>query len=203
MNLRAISGTAARLGAATERTVGGIASAGQLRGSFARWAVVTVPLVVLIGFASGRSVPAGHDNAWYVALAKPPLNPPDWLFPVAWSLLYILLGLAVAIVLNARGARWRWPAVAAFVVEVAGLATWQPLFFGAHRVTLALLLIVALLIWGIVTTVLFGRVRRTAAWLLVPFLAWVGFAAGLANGIRVLNPDAERLAPAGRTSQML
>uniref|UniRef100_UPI003F68B6EC tryptophan-rich sensory protein n=1 Tax=Sphingomonas bacterium TaxID=1895847 RepID=UPI003F68B6EC len=111
MNKPAISGNAGC--GMVGRQMGGIASAGQLRASFARWAVVTVPLVLLIGFASGRSVPAGARNAWYLALAKPPLTPPDWLFPVAWTLIYVLLGLAVATVLNARGARWRWPAVAA------------------------------------------------------------------------------------------
>ncbi|WP_174279130.1 tryptophan-rich sensory protein, partial [Sphingomonas bacterium] len=97
----------------------------------------------------------------------------------------------------------RWPAVAAFAVEIAGLAAWQPLFFGAHRVGAALALIVALLVWGIVTAVLFGRVRSRAAWLLVPLLAWIGYAAGLTQGIARLNPDAERVAPAARTSQLL
>lgn len=183
--------------------MGGIASVGQLRWSFGRWAVVTVPLVVLIGFASGRSVPAGAQNAWYAALVKPPLTPPDWLFPVAWTALYVMLGLAVAIVLNARGARWRWPAVVAFAIEIVALAAWTPLFFGAHRLTAALVLIVALLGWGIVTTVLFGRVRRTAAWLIVPFLAWIAFASALTQGIHALNPEAERVAPGGHTFQML
>lgn len=183
--------------------MGGIASKGQLRWSFGRWAFVTVPLVLLLGFLSGRSVPAGKDNPWYVALAKPPLNPPDWVFPVAWSLLYILLGLAVAIALNARGARWRWPAVAAFAIEIVGLTVWQPLFFGAHKVAAAFLLIACLFLWGIVTTVAFGRVRRVAAWLMVPFLAWLGFAGALNWGIHRLNPDAERVAPDGGTSQML
>lgn len=183
--------------------MGGIASKGQLRWSFGRWAMVSVPLVLLIGFLSARMVPGGSDNPWYAALVKPPLNPPDWLFPVAWSILYVLLGLALATVLNARGARWRWPAVAMFAVEMAGLAAWQPLFFGAHKVVGAFALIVFLLIWGIATTVVFGRVRRAAAWLFVPFLAWASFAAALNWGIHRLNPDAERLAPGAGTSQML
>jgi benzodiazapine receptor len=183
--------------------VGGIASKGQLRWSFGRWAFLTVPLVLLIGFASGQSVPSGDDNAWYAALAKPELTPPNWLFPVAWTTLYILLGLAVAIVLNARGARWRWPAVAMFAVEIAGLAAWTPLFFGAHKVLPAFWLIVFLVVWGIGTTVLFGRVRRTAAWLMVPFLVWISFASMLNLGVHRLNPDAEAIAPGARATQML
>lgn len=183
--------------------MGGIASRGQLRWSFGRWAIVTVPLVLLLGFVSGRTVAGGSDNPWYVALAKPPLNPPDWLFPVAWSLLYVLLGLALAIVLNARGARWRWPAVAMFAVEIVGLMAWQPLFFGAHEVVGAFVLIVVLLVWGIATTIVFGRVRQAAAWLMVPFLVWVGFAAVLNWSIHRLNPDAERVAPGATATQML
>jgi tryptophan-rich sensory protein len=160
-------------------------------------------LVLLIGFASGRSTPSGSDNPWYAALAKPALNPPDWAFPVAWTLIYICMGLAVATVLNARGARGRRPAVALFALLVALLAVWQPLFFGAHRIWAALGLIVAILVVGIIVTRLFGRVRRAAAWLMVPLLVWVGFAGVLNWRIGQMNPDAERLAPAGRTTQML
>ena len=180
-----------------------LASKGQLRWSFARWAVFTVPLVVLLGFLSGRSVPAGGDNAWYAALAKPALNPPDWAFPVAWGLIYLCMGLALATVLNARGAKGRVIAIALFAALLLLLLGWQPLFFGAHKVWAALGLIVAILLVGVVTTVLFGRVRRTAGLLMLPLLVWVSFAAMLCWQIGRLNPDAERLAPAGRTTQML
>ena len=183
--------------------MGGIASKGQLRWSFGRWAIVTVPLVLLLGFLSGSSARGGKENAWYATLAKPPLNPPDWLFPIAWTILYILLGLAVAHVIHARGARWRWPAVAMFAVEILALMAWQPLFFGAHRVLAAFWLIVALLIWGIAMTMLFGRVRTVAAWLTVPLLVWITFAGALNWGIHRLNPDAEALAPGPRATQML
>src|SRR3982750_1929694 len=87
--------------------VGGIASKGQLRMSFLRWAVVTVPLILLLGFLSGRSVRVGSGNAWSMALRKPARNPPGWVFPVVWTALYILIGLALAMILNARGARLR------------------------------------------------------------------------------------------------
>ena len=180
-----------------------LASRGQLRWSFIRWAAVTVPLVLLIGFASGRAAPSGDENAWYVALVKPALNPPNWAFPVAWTAIYICMGLAVATVLNARGARGRWVGVGLFAVVVALLAAWTPLFFGAHRIWAALGLIVAILILGTLTTLFFGRVRSTAAWLMVPLLVWVTFAAGLNWRIGQLNPDAERVAPGGRTTQML
>ena len=183
--------------------MGGIASRGQLRMSLLRWAAVVVPLILLLGFASGRSVPAGSENAWYAALAKPAATPPDWVFPVAWTILYVLIGFALAMILNARGARGRASAVALFVVGFALALAWQPLFFGAHRVGAALLLIGAMAVLGIATTIAFGRIRPAGAWLMVPYVAWVCFAGALTWDIGRLNPDAERLAPASHTTQML
>lgn len=180
-----------------------LASVGQLRWSFARWAAVTVPAVVLLGFLSGRLVPSGSDNAWYVALAKPPLNPPDWAFPVAWSIIYVCLGLALATVLNARGARGRSLAVSVFVLLLVLLFAWAPVFFGKHLIAAATLLIVAIELVGIAVTFLFARIRRRAALLMLPLLVWVGFASVICWRIGQLNPDAGRVAPGGRTTQML
>jgi translocator protein len=179
-----------------------IASPGQLRLSFLRWALVTVPLILLLGFASGRVVPAGDESGWYRALAKPALNPPGIVFPIAWSILYVLMGLALAVVLNARGARGRGVAVALFVVQLVLNLIWTPLFFGAHQVTWALVDLVALVIVAIATTLAFSRVRRGAAWLMVPYLVWISFAACLTFGIRQLNPQAENLAPPAASTQI-
>lgn len=181
----------------------GIASKGQLRMSFLRWAIVTVPLILLLGFASGRAVPAGSENSWYVALQKPALTPPGWVFPVAWTSLYILLGLAVALILHARGARGRGLALAVFAVQFALNLAWTPLFFGAHRIGAALVVIVAMLLLSIVTTLLFGRIRTAAAWLMVPYMVWISFAGVLTWRIGQLNPGAETLVPGAHTSQML
>lgn len=183
--------------------MGAIASKGQLRMAFLRWAVVTVPLVLLLGFASGRSVPAGSDNLWYVALTKPPLTPPGWVFPVAWTTLYILMGLALAMILHARGAKGRGVAIGLFVAQFALNLSWTPLFFGAHRVALALIVLLAILALAIATTVAFARIRRGAAWLMLPYLVWLSFAGVLNWRIGQLNPDAESLVPRTQTSQML
>ena len=183
--------------------MGEVASKGQLRWSFARWAAVTVPAMLLLGFLSGRSVPSGHDNAWYVALVKPPLNPPDWAFPVAWTIIYGAMGVALAIVLNARGARGRGLAVALYVMLSALLFAWAPTFFGAHEIGMATVLIVGIEIVGIAVTLLFNRVRPRAAWLMVPLLVWVGFASVICWRLNELNPNAARVAPGGHTTQML
>lgn len=183
--------------------MGQIASKTQLRMSFLRWAVVVVPLLFLLGFLAGHSVPAGADNPWYVALAKPAINPPDWVFPVAWSILYILIGLALAMVLNARSAPGRGIAIALFVVQFVLNLCWQPTFFGAHRIDLALAITIAMLLVGIAATIAFGRVRTVAAWLMLPYLVWIGFAGVLTWRIGQMNPDAATLVPGQHTSQML
>ena len=171
--------------------------------SLLRWAVVVVPLILLLGFASGRSVPAGSANGWYLALAKPASTPPDWLFPLAWTVLYILIGCALAIVLNARGARGRGVAVALFAAGFMLALAWQPLFFGAHRIGASLLVIAGMIVLGIATTLAFGRIRPLAAWLMVPYLAWICFAGALTWRIGQLNPGADTLVPPSRTTQML
>ena len=179
-----------------------LASREQLRMSFVRWALVTVPGVLLLGFLSGSSVPAGSNNPWYLMLTKPALTPPDWAFPVAWSILYVLMGVALAIVLNARGARERGLAIGLFAAQLVANLVWNPLFFGSHRVLLAFGVIVVMLALALATTFVFGRIRTAAAWLMVPYLAWVCFAGALTWGIHVLNPDAANLVPGAVTTQI-
>ncbi len=183
--------------------MGGIASKEQLRMSFARWAIVCVPLIVLLGFLSGRLVPSGEENAWYQALSKPALTPPGWVFPVAWTTLYILLGVALAAILNARGARGRGVAVGLFALQFALNLAWTPLFFGAHMVGVALGVILTILLLSIATTFSFAAIRRSAAWLMVPYMVWLSFAAGLNWQFSRLNPDAQSLVPGARTYQVI
>ena len=183
--------------------MGAIASRRQLHMSLLRWVCVTVPLLLLLGFLSGRSVAAGDGNGWYVALVKPAGTPPGWLFPVAWSLLYVGMGVALAIVLNARGARGRALAVLVFAVQFALNLAWTPVFFGAHRVAAATVLVAAMFAGALVATLLFGRIRRLAAWLMVPYLAWLCYAGALTWAIGRLNPGAEALAPSAASTQVI
>lgn len=179
-----------------------IATKQQLRWAFLRWAVVTVPLILLLGFASGRVVPAGEENRWYAALTKPALNPPGWVFPVAWSTLYILIGLALAMILNARGSRLRGIAIVLFAAQMLVNLAWTPLFFGAHQVFWALIAIVVMFGLALTTTLIFGRIRTAAAWLMVPYLVWLCFAGSLNWGIMTLNPNAETLVPSSSSAQI-
>src|SRR3954452_9389986 len=95
-----------------------LASRAQLRMSFLRYALVTVPAILLLGTLSGRASGSGDGNSWFDALVKPAIMPPSWVFPVAWTLLYIGLGLALALILHARGARGRPLALALFLAQL-------------------------------------------------------------------------------------
>ena len=177
-----------------------IASSGQLRLAYLRWALVTAPAIVLLGFLSGKVANSGYGNRWFDALIKPAAMPPGWAFGVAWTILYVLMALAFAMVLHARGARGRGVAILFFLVQLALNLLWSPLFFRAHQVDNALGLILLLFILAAVTAWLFWRIRRAAGLLLLPYLAWLAFASYLNYEIGRLNPDAESLvAPALKT----
>jgi tryptophan-rich sensory protein len=179
-----------------------LASSGQLRASFLRWALVCVPLVVLLGFISGVVSQAGPDNAWFSALVKPGLYPPPQAFGIVWSILYLMMGLALAMVCAARGADGRGLAIAVFVLQMLLNLAWTPVFFGLHEISKALYVIVALDVLVLVTIALFWRVRHAAALLLLPYLAWICFATALNWQFLQLNPDADGMPTGNAVTRM-
>lgn len=168
-----------------------LALRGQLRASFLRWALLIVPAVFLLGFGSGMLAQSGPGNAWFDSLVKPPLYPPPATFGIVWSVLYVLMGIALTLVVAARGAAGRGIAIAVFLVQLGLNLAWSPLFFGAHRISGALILLGAIDLAVLATVILFWRVRRGAALLLLPYLAWVLFATLLNFQFLTANPDAD------------
>jgi len=170
-----------------------LASPAQLRASLLRWSLFLVPLVLLLGYISGQVAGSAGDNPWFMALAKPAIYPPPITFGIVWSILYVMMGLAFAMVCAAWGARWRPYAVVAFVIQFALNLAWSPVFFAMHDIALAMAVLVALVLALGVTVWLFFKVRRLAGWLLVPYLAWVLFASVLNWQFLELNPDAAEI----------
>jgi translocator protein len=168
-----------------------LASPAQLRASFFRWALFVVPAVMLLGFLSGQVAGSTGDSPWFMSLEKPATFPPPATFGIVWTVLYFLMGVAFALVCSAWGARTRALAIAAFVIQLLLNLAWSPVFFGAHQITLALAILIALDLAVIVTVVLFWRVRRLAAILMLPYLAWILFATLLNWQFLELNPDAD------------
>ena len=170
--------------------------------SLVRLSLFVIPTIMFLGFLSGTMSGSTAENAWYQTLLKPQIQPPGWVFGVVWPTLYLMMGLALAMVLNARGSLYQRPAVALFVAQFLINLTWSPIFFGAHQVTAAFFIILVMLGIAIATTFAFARVRKAAAWLMVPYLVWISFAAILNFQIDQLNPDAESLYVPAVTSQI-
>ena len=168
-----------------------LASPAQLRASFTRWALFWVPAVLLLGRLSGWASGSAAEDPWFVALDKPAIFPPPVTFGIVWPILYVLMGFAIAIVCSAWGSRYRTPAILAFVLQLAVNLAWSPVFFAEHEISLGLGVIVLLDVALIVTIALFWKVRRTAALLLVPYLAWILFATALNWQFLQLNRDAD------------
>lgn len=168
-----------------------IASPGQLRAAFLRWALFIVPGILFVGFFSGQMAGSGPGNTWFIGLVKPAIYPPPATFGIVWSILYVLMGLALTMVITARGAPGRKAAMIAFAIQLALNLAWTPLFFAAHRITAALIVLVLLDVAVLITIVLFRRVRPLAAALLVPYLAWAVFATMLNWQFRAANPEAD------------
>ena len=174
-----------------------LASPAQLRASVLRWCLVTVPAVLALGFVSARISGSGPGNPWFDALKKPGIYPPPEAFGIVWPLLYALMAVALALVLSARGARGRGLAAAVFAVQLGVNLVWSPLFFRFHDVVAAFWLIVVLNLLVVATIALFARIRTFAAVLLLPYLAWIAFAALLNWQFHALNPEAATLRTSG------
>ena len=168
-----------------------LASPAQLRASLLRWCLFTVPTVLGLGFLSSIVSDAGPANPWFAALAKPGLYPPPATFGIVWSLLYVLIGVALAMVASARGAPGRGIAVVVFVVQLLLNLAWSPVFFGLHEMTAALAIIGVMIVLTLGLIALFWRVRPMAGALLLPYLAWICFASVLNYQFLALNPAAD------------
>lgn len=123
--------------------------------------------------AAGAFSPPG---AWYQTLNKPSWNPPPWIFGPVWGLLYLSMAVAAWLVWKRGG---QGHALRLYVVQLALNAAWTPVFFGAHEMGAAFLVIVSMWIAIWLTLRAFWAVSRPAGLLFVPYLAWVSFASVL------------------------
>jgi benzodiazapine receptor len=142
-----------------------------------RWLVLAGLLALCFGAAAIGSpfIP----GAWYASLTKPAWNPPSWVFGPVWTTLYTMMAVAAWLVWQRSEGEARRLALGLFFGQLVLNAAWTPLFFGLHLLGVAFAEILLLWLAIAATIVAFHRVHRLAAWLLVPYLAWVGFAAFL------------------------
>lgn len=142
-------------------------------------------------FAAAAVGASGSIRArgFYESLTQPSWAPPGWVFGPVWTALYAMMAIAAWLVWRERGWRAAQTPLALFLFQLAANALWSWLFFAWRQGAWASAEI--LLLWALifVTLVSFWRVRRTAGVLLIPYLGWVSFAAGLCITIWRLNPD--------------
>jgi tryptophan-rich sensory protein len=146
---------------------------------------ITIPLV--IGFI-GSIVTLPEVTGWYAGLDKPAFNPPGWVFGPVWTILYILMGIALFLV--AKDGVDTEPvqkAVLVFAIQLVANLAWSCFFFGMHAIFLGLLDIVLLFFLIAATIILFRRISQPAAYLLIPYICWVCFASLLNTMIWILN----------------
>jgi len=125
---------------------------------------------------------------WYFVLNKPWFTPPNWLFGPIWLILYFLMGLSLYLVFESKRNRAKEkPALWAFGVQLVLNVLWSVLFFGMHYLFYGFVEIVLLWISIAVTTLLFFRVSKAAAYLLLPYILWVTIAASLNYYVFLLN----------------
>ena len=125
---------------------------------------------------------------WYATLKKPPWNPPGWIFGPVWIALYSMMAVSAWLVWRCGGWGKQRKPLLSFLAQLALNALWTPLFFGLHRPGIAFGKIVLLWLAIAATSVVFRPVSRAAMLLLVPYLAWVSFAAALNFTLWRLNP---------------
>jgi tryptophan-rich sensory protein len=158
--------------------------------SWSRIAIVACPVILLLGLASGWLANSGYGNSWFDALDKPFFMPPAWAFPAAWTILYVLMGVAVAMILALPKSPERRSALVLFFVQLALNFAWSPIFFAAHDIVLAKWVIFIMTAIAALAAGRFMRLSKPAGLLLVPYLAWLVFAATLTSSIDALNPGA-------------
>ncbi len=135
------------------------------------WFVLCFAVAGISSIFTAPSLPT-----WYAALAKPPLNPPNLLFGPVWTLLYTLMAIAAWIVWKTRPSPCRRRGLRLFCVQLGLNFLWSWIFFGRHQIGTAFADIVVLWAAILLTLLTFKKMSMTAAWLLVPYLAWVTFA---------------------------
>lgn len=147
--------------------------------------MIAVVVSELAGVA-GSFFTISEIPTWYSTLTKPALNPPAWIFGPVWVTLYALMGISLWLVWKSNSSEKK-RAIWLFIVQLVLNAIWSPIFFGAHSIGNALVVIVLLWAAIVLTIFVFNKISKLAAWLLVPYILWVSFATYLNYAIWILN----------------
>ncbi|MGB7969579.1 MAG: TspO/MBR family protein [Methanobacterium sp.] len=146
-------------------------------------------LVVFLAGAVGTVYTLKQITTWYVSLIKPSWTPPNWAFGPIWSTLYVLMGISLFLV-------WREGlerkdvkiAILVFAVQLVINVLWSLVFFASHNIIGGLVMVIVLWISVLITILVFYRISKPAALILIPYLIWVTIAGYLNYTVFLLNP---------------
>lgn len=127
------------------------------------------------------------NSLWYYALNKSPLTPPAWVFPVAWTILYIMIALSLFFYVKDGLRQEKIIPLVVFAFQILLNIFWSPVFFDSHDIKLAFVIILSLIFFVLINIILFYKTSKIAAYLLIPYFVWLIFAAYLNYEILVMN----------------
>ena len=150
-------------------------------------AIIAIALPLMVGATSGFFTVTGVES-WYQTIQKPSWNPPNWIFGPVWTTLYIMMGVALFLVWKEdTSEELKKIAFTLFAIQLILNFFWSFIFFNPQQPGWALVEIIAMWVFILLTIFAFAQVNKTAAWLLVPYISWVSFATILNYTIWQLN----------------
>lgn len=149
--------------------------------------IISILIPVLVGAISGYFTTSGVDG-WYALANKPWFNPPNWIFAPVWTGLYVMMGIAFYLTWKTEADKpIKQTAIILFIAQLAANFFWSFIFFKLQQPGWAFAEIILMWVLLLLTILWFGKISSTAAWLLVPYISWVSFAAVLNYSIWKLN----------------
>lgn len=145
---------------------------------------ICIAIPLLVGLISARM--AGDQMKSFGELNQPPLSPPAWLFPVVWTILYIMMGIVLLLILRSNH-EYKVGAVALFISQLIMNFLWSPTFFVDKEYTKALIILLLMLTTTVILTFITWKINRIAALMLIPYIVWMSFATYLNAGVGILN----------------
>ncbi len=148
---------------------------------------IAIAFPLAVGATSGFFTVTGVES-WYQTIQKPSWNPPNWIFGPVWTTLYVLMGIALFLVWKSDTlAQLKRIAIVLFMAQLILNFFWSFIFFNQQQIGWALAEMILLWVFILLTIFVFAQISRPAAWLLVPYISWVSFAAILNYTIWKLN----------------
>ncbi len=147
--------------------------------------ILCVALCLTLGILSGFST-VDSINSWFQFVIKPSWNPPNWIFGPMWTTLYIMMGIAVALIWNTSHKNKK-QAIGLFIIQFILNLAWSFIFFNLHAIGWAFAEILVMLLFIALTLYAFFQINKLAGWLMFPYLLWVAFATVLNGTIWYLN----------------